>query len=132
MIAPGVGCGAAILRDGRLLLVKRRCAPEAGCWNLPGGKVEFGESVAEAIKREIREEVGLDITLERSLGYVEMIGVDRQHWVSPIYLATANIGEAANNEPDKLEAVEWVALKAPPRPLALAALQAIAALKESR
>ena len=128
MNAPGVGCGAAIVRDGKLLLVKRRRAPEAGHWSLPGGKVDFGESVADAVKREILEEVGLEIVLLSSLGVVEMIGVDDQHWVSPIYLAEAIGGEALNNEPDKLEAVAWVALDAPPLPLALAAQQALSAL----
>jgi mutator protein MutT len=128
MIAPGVGCGAAILRDGKLLLVKRRRAPEAGHWNLPGGKVDFGETVADAVKREIREEVGLDIDLLRMLGIVEMVGIDDQHWVSPIYLAGATEGEARNNEPEKLEAVAWAALDAPPQPLALAARQALSAL----
>ena len=59
--APGVGCGAAIVRDGRLLLVKRRQAPEAGHWSLPGGKVDFGERVEDAVRRErSREEVGVD------------------------------------------------------------------------
>jgi len=126
--APGVGCGAAIVRDGRLLLVKRRRAPEAGHWSLPGGKVEFGESVADAVKREIREEVGLDIELLRDLGVVEMIGVDDQHWVSPIYLAEAAHGEARNNEPEKLEAVEWVELDSPPSPLSISVRRALAAL----
>ncbi len=89
MKTPGVGCGAAIVRDGRLLLVKRLRAPEAGHWSLPGGKVDFGERVVDAIRREIREEIGLEIDLVRPLGIVEMIGVDDQHWVSPIYLAEA-------------------------------------------
>ena len=128
MNAPGVGCGAAIVRDGRLLLVKRRRAPEAGHWSLPGGKVDFVESVADAVKREIREEVGLEIELLRSLGIVEMIGVDDQHWVSPIYLARAPEGEARNNEPEKLEAVAWAALGALPSPLSLSVHKALAAL----
>jgi len=126
---PGVGCGAAILRDGRLLLVKRVKAPEAGCWNLPGGRVEYGESVADAIKREIREEVGLEIELVRSLGFVEMIDIDDQHWLSPIYEARIVEGEAMNREPDKAEALLWAALDAPPAPLALAARTAIQKLR---
>ena len=129
MRAPGVGCGAAILRDGRLLLVKRLRAPEAGTWSLPGGKVDFGEPVADAVRREIREEVGLEIELVRPLGLVELIGLDDQHWVSPIYLADAPAGEAVNNEPEKLGGVEWFALDAPPSPLSRAALQAIEALR---
>jgi ADP-ribose pyrophosphatase YjhB (NUDIX family) len=125
--APGVGCGAAILRDGRLLLVKRLKAPEAGCWNLPGGKVDFGERVADAVRREVAEELGVEIALTRSLGFVEMI-VDGQHWLSPIYAAVAN-GEPVNAEPDKHAAILWADLDAPPAPLAMAAREAIARLK---
>ncbi|MBV8664337.1 MAG: NUDIX domain-containing protein, partial [Hyphomicrobiales bacterium] len=62
--APGVGCGAAIVRECRLLLVKRRKPPEAGCWNLPGGKVDFLERVEDAVRREILEEIGVEIALD--------------------------------------------------------------------
>jgi 8-oxo-dGTP diphosphatase len=126
--APGVGCGAAIVEDGRLLLVKRLRAPEAGHWSLPGGKVDFGERVEDAVRREIREEVGLEIELTKALGIVEMIGIDGQHWVSPIYLARIVDGEARNNEPEKLAAVQWFPFHAPPAPLALAARQALRAI----
>ncbi|HEY1944543.1 MAG TPA: NUDIX domain-containing protein [Roseiarcus sp.] len=126
--APGVGCGAAILRDGRLLLVNRRKAPEAGCWSLPGGKVDFLERVEDAVRREILEEIGVEIVLERALTLVEMIGIDGQHWVSPVYLARIAKGEPENREPDKLAAVEWFPLDAPPSPLSLAAREAIAAI----
>ena len=129
MNAPGVGCGAAIVKDGRLLLVKRLRAPEAGYWSLPGGKVDFGERVEDAVRREILEEVGLEISLTRPLGIVEMIGLDAQHWVSPIYLAEIVGGEARNNEPEKLADVAGFALDAPPAPLALAARQALKALR---
>ena len=54
----GVGVGAVVLRDGRLLLLLRRKAPEAGCWSIPGGKVEFGETCAHAVLRELSEETG--------------------------------------------------------------------------
>ena len=127
--APGVGCGAAIVREGRIVLVKRLKAPEAGHWSLPGGKVDFLERVEDAVAREIREEIGVDIALERALGVSELIGVDGQHWVSPVYLARIERGEPANREPGKLEAVAWFALDAPPEPLALAAREAIAAIK---
>jgi ADP-ribose pyrophosphatase YjhB (NUDIX family) len=128
--APGVGCGAAIVRDGRLLLVKRLRPPEAGCWSLPGGKVEFGERVADAIRREIAEEIGVTISLTRPLGYVETAGLDGQHWVSPIHLAEIIAGEPENREPAKHEAIVWASLAAPPKPLALAAREAISRLRD--
>jgi 8-oxo-dGTP diphosphatase len=128
-MSPGVGCGAAILRDRRLLLVKRLKAPEAGHWSLPGGKVDFGERVADAVKREIFEELGVEIALTRPLGLVEMIGLDDQHWVSPIYEAAITSGEPVNREPDKHAGFVWADLDAPPAPLALAAREAIARLR---
>jgi len=128
-VSPGVGCGAAILRDRRLLLVKRLKAPEAGHWSLPGGKVDFGERLADAVKREVFEELGVEIALKRPLGLVEMIGVDGQHWVSPIYEAAIEAGEPVNREPEKHEGFLWADLDAPPAPLALAAREAIARLK---
>ncbi len=129
--APGVGCGAAILRDGRLLLVKRLRPPEAGCWSLPGGKVDFGERVEDAIRREIAEELGVTIVLERPLVLVEMIGLEDQHWISPVHLARIVAGEPCNREPEKHAGVMWADLEAPPAPLALAAREAIAALGKS-
>jgi len=126
---PGVGCGAAIVRGDRLLLVKRRRAPEAGRWNLPGGRVEYGERVADAARREILEETGLEIVLIGSLGFIEMIDIDDQHWVCPIYLASALSGEAENREPEKAEAIVWAKFDAAPEPLATAAREAIARLR---
>jgi ADP-ribose pyrophosphatase YjhB (NUDIX family) len=124
----GVGCGAAILRDGALLLVKRRKAPEAGCWSLPGGKVDFLERAESAAVREIAEEIGVAIALGPLLCLTQMIGVDGQHWVSPVYRAALATGEPANCEPDKIAAIGWFRLDHPPAPLAQAAREAIAIL----
>ena len=126
-----MGCGAAILRAGRLLLVKRRKAPEAGCWSLVGGKVDFLERAEDAVMRETLEEVGLTIELKGLLRLVEMIGVDGQHWVSPVYRAEPQSGEPVNREPDKIEAIGWFALDDPPAPLAQAAREAIAILRNT-
>jgi 8-oxo-dGTP diphosphatase len=128
--APGLGCGAAILRQGRILLVKRLKAPEAGHWSLPGGKVDFLERVEDAVRREILEEVGVSIALVRRLAVIEMIGLDDQHWVSPIYLARIEAGEPVNREPTKLADIGWFPLDAPPQPLALAVREAFAAIGE--
>lgn len=65
----GLVVGAAIVRDRRLL-VAQRAHPEqlAGKWELPGGKVEAGESPAEALVRECREELGVELTVGEQLG----------------------------------------------------------------
>jgi ADP-ribose pyrophosphatase YjhB (NUDIX family) len=117
------------MRDGRILLVKRRKAPEAGCWSLVGGKVDFLERAEEAARREAYEEVGADIELGPLLCLTQMIGIDGQHWIAPVYRAKVSAGEPINLEPDKIAAIAWFALAAPPAPLALAAREAIAILR---
>ena len=124
----GVGCGAAIVSNGRILLVKRRRAPERGCWNLPGGKVGHLERAEDAIRRETLEETGLAVRLTRFLQLTQMLGQDGEHWVSPVWQAEVVNGEARNLEPDKAEAVGWFALSDPPAPLGQAACEAIACL----
>jgi ADP-ribose pyrophosphatase YjhB (NUDIX family) len=127
--AIGVGCGAAILRGGRILLVKRLKAPEDGCWSLPGGRIEFFERAEEAARREALEEVGVAVEVGPLLCLAQTIGPDGQHWVAPVYRAALTAGEPVNREPDKIAAIGWFDPAAPPAPLAIAAQQAIAALR---
>ena len=58
---PGLGCGLAILREGKLLLYRRLRAPEAGSWNIVGGKVDHMERAIDSARREAEEESGLSI-----------------------------------------------------------------------
>lgn len=128
---PAVGCGAFILRNGYLLLIQRLRAPEAGCWGLPGGRVEPFEGLTEAVRREIREETGLEITLGPLLCIVEQSEpVAGQHWVSPVYQAYApEGGEARLMEPHKHAALGWYALDALPSPLTRATEEAVAVFR---
>ena len=56
-----MGVGAVIVRDGQVLIVKRRYEPLAGRWSLPGGTLELGETLEAGVVREMREETGLDV-----------------------------------------------------------------------
>jgi 8-oxo-dGTP diphosphatase len=128
--APRLGVGAFI-RDpaGRLLLVQRRRTPEAGHWGLPGGKVDFGETVEAAVLREIEEELGVALRLDGLLCLVDQI--DRTagtHWVAPVWRAAIAAGEPVNREPKALAAIGWFALDALPQPLTLATRVALKAL----
>ncbi len=127
---PRVGCGAAILRDGRLLLVQRRRDPEAGHWGLPGGKVDLFETMAAATEREIFEELGLTITARDLLCLTDQIDEARgTHWVAPVYLVTDAIGEPVVREPEALAASGWFALDALPQPLTASTVAALTALQ---
>jgi ADP-ribose pyrophosphatase YjhB (NUDIX family) len=125
---PRVGCGAAIIREERILLLQRVKAPEAGCWSLAGGKVDFGEPWRAAVVRETEEELGIKLTETRLMCVVDLLA-DGQHWVSPVLLATAFEGEPRNVEPEKHAAIGWFALDALPAPLSVAVTTAVAALK---
>lgn len=67
--------GAVVLdRAGRLLLIRRGHAPSAGLWSVPGGRVEPGEALAEAVVREVREETGLTVAPGRVVGRLTIPG----------------------------------------------------------
>lgn len=125
---PRVGVGAAILRNGKLLLIRRRRAPEAGFWSLPGGKVDPFETIADAARREITEELGIRLTALSLLCVVDHMA-DDQHWVAPTFLAENFEGEPAILEPDKHSEIGWFALDALPSPLAQSAVTAAATLR---
>lgn len=128
---PGVGAGLVIRRsDGAILLYRRVKTPEAGYWNIVGGKVDVMESSDEAARREAEEETGLDIgRLEFLCSAEEIIAADRQHWISQIYLTSDFSGEPRLTEPDKLSDFGWFTPDAPPQPLSVFAHRAFEALK---
>ena len=64
---PLVGVAGVIIQNGRVLLVKRGKAPGKGEWNIPGGLVEVGETLEEAVVRETHEETGLEVAVETLL-----------------------------------------------------------------
>lgn len=78
--SPQVCVGAIAVDAGRLLLVRRGHGPAAGLWSVPGGRVESGETLAEAVLRELAEETGVDGVCDELLGWVEHIDEDH-HFV---------------------------------------------------
>ncbi len=82
---PTVGVGAVVLKDDALLMVQRGREPGRGLWSLPGGRVEHGEYLTDAVAREIREETGVAIRVKDLLGIYEIVG--RGHYVVLDYSA---------------------------------------------
>jgi 8-oxo-dGTP diphosphatase len=75
--APIAGVGAVISNAaGQVLLIRRGQPPRLGQWSIPGGKLEWGESVKEGLRREIREETGLVIEIERLVDIVDLLTRD--------------------------------------------------------
>ncbi|MEI2299837.1 NUDIX domain-containing protein [Ensifer sp. MJa1] len=126
---PGFGCGLAIVRDGKLLLYKRVNAPEAGHWNIVGGKVDHMERSEAAARREAEEESGLVVHATDFLCLSEqVIEADRQHWISMIYVSRSFSGEPQLTEPDKFSEFGWFDLDALPQPLSRFAADTAVAL----
>ncbi|HEV7322715.1 MAG TPA: NUDIX domain-containing protein [Ensifer sp.] len=128
---PGFGCGLAIVRDGKILLYKRVNAPEAGHWNIVGGKVDHMERSEAAARREAEEESGLKILSSEFLCLSEqVIEADRQHWISMIYVSRHFSGEPEITEPHKLSEFGWFELDALPQPLSRFSADAVHALRK--
>lgn len=79
MSRPRVAVAVVVFRDNKLLFVKRKNPPAQGTWALPGGSVECGETLAEAAKREVMEETGLDVRVGRVLTAVDAIYVSNEN-----------------------------------------------------
>ena len=116
---PYLAVSAAIIRDGHVLVVRRARAPAHGLFTLPGGGVEAGETLVEAVVREVREETELAIEPVALAGYREVIMRDaedriQRHFVIVAFAARWIAGEPKLN--DELAEARWL------RPSGLAGL----------
>jgi ADP-ribose pyrophosphatase YjhB (NUDIX family) len=97
--APLVGVAAAVFRaDGRVLLVKRGRPPGVGNWGLPGGLLDLGESLEAGVRREVREECGVEIQIGGQAGIFQPVDRDddgriRYHYIVIDYWASHLSGE---------------------------------------
>jgi ADP-ribose pyrophosphatase YjhB (NUDIX family) len=124
---PFLAVSAAILRDGKVLIVRRARKPALNLYTLPGGVVETGETLAEAVMREVREETRLTIEPVALAGHREVIVKDadgrvERHFIILCFAAHWLDGEVALN--DELDDARWLA------PAELANLQTTEGLAE--
>ncbi len=96
---PVLAVDGIILKDDKVLLVKQSKPPFFGYWSLPGGHVEYGETVEEAVIREMKEELGVEVKIKKLLGvYSDPKRDPRYHSASVAYLLEKGEGEICLNE----------------------------------
>jgi mutator protein MutT len=108
---PIVGVGGVVVDGGKVLIVKRAHEPRKGEWSLPGGMVELGETLVDALKRELQEETGLDVEVGEVVEVFDRVhrldGRIQYHFVIVDYLCRPTGGTL--RAADDAEDVAWVA-----------------------
>jgi 8-oxo-dGTP diphosphatase len=125
----GVGGGVLILnKKNETFLIKRgkNSKNEIGYWNKPGGTVEYGETLVQAMKREAKEEIGVEIEI---FGYLQhsdhILKKEKQHWVGFNLLGKVKSGTPKNMEPRKFDDAKWFNLHKLPKKLSQPTREAI-------
>jgi ADP-ribose pyrophosphatase YjhB (NUDIX family) len=124
---PYLAVSAAIIRDGRVLVVQRARSPALGIWTMPGGVVEAGETLTEAVKREIAEETGMTIEPVALAGHREVVSRDGDRKVSRHFVIMCFASRWIEGEPtlnEELAEARWL------RPAELARLKTTDGLAE--
>jgi len=108
---PLVGIGALIFQRGRILMVERGKEPLKGWWSLPGGAVETGETLDQAVRREVREETGLEVQPVRMFEIFERImrdgeGATEYHYVLIDYVCRVTGGSLCAG--DDVARAQWM------------------------
>jgi len=111
---PIVGVGAVIIDHGKLLLEKRGNEPAKGKWSIPGGVVELGETLEDAVIRETKEETCLDVEAPRLIDVVYQVDLDEEggvkyHFVIVDYFVTVKDGQV--NAASDADELQWVPLE---------------------
>ncbi|MFX0068293.1 MAG: NUDIX hydrolase [Promethearchaeota archaeon] len=108
---PLVGVAALIVDQGRVLLVKRKYDPGKGLWSLPGGLINLGEKIEDALVREVQEETGLKVEVSNLLSIIDRIREDKAgriiyHYIIICYLAHSKEGKLKASS--DAEDVRWL------------------------
>jgi ADP-ribose pyrophosphatase YjhB (NUDIX family) len=109
---PQLAVSAAIFREGKILLVRRARSPARGLYSLPGGRVEFGETLHAALHREVREETALEIEIAGLAGWREVLPeTGGGHYLIMSFAARWVGGDPVLN--DELDDFKWLPPEAP-------------------
>jgi 8-oxo-dGTP diphosphatase len=114
----GVGVGVLVIRNGKVLLGRRRGSHGAGTWSAPGGRLEYGESVEDCARRELLEEAGLELGAATLGPYTNDVFAEvQEHYLTLFVLAGQTRGEPRNLEPHKCDGWSWFGWDEWPAPL---------------
>ena len=115
---PKVGIGVIIIKDGKILLGKRKSAHGTGFWGFAGGYLEFNESWENCARRETLEETGLQIkNIRFATATNDIFPTEGRHHITIMMLADYDSGEPIIMEPEKCEKWEWFEWNQLPQPL---------------
>lgn len=120
----GVSAGVMLVNDkGQIFLAQRgpKAKNERGCWENPGGGVEFGEKLEDTAKREVLEEYGAEIEILKQFPAEDhLIPAEKQHWVATTFLARFKTGSVPKiMESEKCSNIGWFDLDNLPTPLSI-------------
>ena len=127
---PRVGIGVTILKEGKILLGKRKGSHGQGEWASPGGHLEYMESFKDCVLREVAEECGLEIENIRFQFLANMTAYAPKHYCHIGMLADWKAGEPQTLEPHKCAAWKWFDLNDLPQNIFVASQWSIEALNE--
>jgi 8-oxo-dGTP diphosphatase len=127
-----VGVGVMILKDGKVLLGKRRNAHGAGEYAFPGGHLEFGESIFDCARRETIEEAGIEIKNIKFLFFSNLTQYNGKHYANIEVVSEWKSGKPKIAEPDKFEGWGWYPLDKLPKPLFITAPMSVEAYKTGK
>jgi len=117
---PYVGVGCVLVRDGRILLVRRQHAHGAGSWSTPGGHLDFGESPEACAARETMEETGIGVLNVEFLAITnDVFETAGKHYVTVWMRGEPGAGDASIGAPEEIAEVGWFPPDALPGPLFL-------------
>jgi 8-oxo-dGTP diphosphatase len=114
---PKVGVGVIIIRDGKVLLGRRKGTHATGAYAFPGGHLEFGESWESCAKREVEEETGMQVSHSKFVAVTnDIFEKEGKHYIT-IFMRSECVGEPKVMEPTKCDGWDWYEWGKLPQPL---------------
>ena len=117
---PKVGVGVILVKDNKVLLLKRKNTHGEGTWSFPGGHLELNEEIEDCVKREVEEETGITVSKIRFAGLTnDIFEKENKHYITIFMICDWELGEAQIKEPEKCTKIGWHRWGELPQPLFL-------------